>query len=95
MVACLLTGRADERPRKEVRTFRTVTQDLLALREWLQQEGCTQVAMESTGVSWKPVYAILEPPASDAAPTFRLAPSSPSGPAVLPVHHFRKEPTRR
>jgi len=43
-----------------VRTFRTVTQDLLALRDWLQQEGCTHVAMESTGVYWKPVYAILE-----------------------------------
>ena len=60
VVACLLTGRADERPRKQVRTFRTVTQDLLALRAWLQQEGCTHVAMESTGVYWKPVYAILE-----------------------------------
>ena len=60
VVACLLTGRAGERPRKEVRTFRTVTQDLLALREWLQQEGCTHVAMESTGVYWKPVYVILE-----------------------------------
>src|SRR6266404_980625 len=60
VVACVLTGRADERPRKQVRTFRTVTQDLLALRDWLQQEGCTHVAMESTGVYWKPVYAILE-----------------------------------
>lgn len=60
VVACLLTGRAHEKPRKEVRTFRTVTEDLLALREWLQQAGCTHVAMESTGVYWKPVYAILE-----------------------------------
>jgi transposase len=60
VVACLLTGRANERPRKEVRTFRTVTQDLLALREWLETAGCTHVAMESTGVYWRPVYAILE-----------------------------------
>jgi transposase len=60
VVACLLTGRADERPRKQVRTFRTVTQELLELRAWLQQEGCTHVAMESTGVYWQPVYAILE-----------------------------------
>lgn len=60
VVAGLLTGRADERPRKQVRTFRTVTQDLVALRAWLQQEGCTHVAMESTGVYWQPVYAILE-----------------------------------
>ncbi len=34
--------------------------DLLSLREWLLSEGCTQVALESTGVYWKPVYPILE-----------------------------------
>ncbi|MBA3243278.1 MAG: IS110 family transposase [Acidobacteria bacterium] len=60
VVACLLTGRADQRPRREVRTFRTVTQDLRVMSEWLRSEGCTHVAMESTGVYWKPVYAILE-----------------------------------
>lgn len=60
IVACLLIGKADERPRKEVRKFRTVTKELLALRDWLMQAGCTHVGMESTGVYWKPVYAILE-----------------------------------
>lgn len=60
IVACLLVGKADERPRKETRTFRTVTRELLALREWLQEAGCTHVGMESTGVYWMPVYAILE-----------------------------------
>jgi transposase len=60
IVACLLVGKADERPRKEIRTFRTVTRELLELREWLLQAGCTHVGMESTGVYWKPVYAILE-----------------------------------
>lgn len=60
IVACLLVGKADERPRKEVRKFRTVTKELLELREWLRQAGCTHVGMESTGVYWKPVYAILE-----------------------------------
>ncbi len=45
---------------KEIRQFGTMTKDLLALSDWLVKEGCTQVAMESTGVYWKPVYNILE-----------------------------------
>lgn len=60
VVACVLVGKADEKPRKELRTFRTVTRELLELRDWLQEQGCTHVGMESTGVYWKPVYAILE-----------------------------------
>ena len=60
IVACLLVGRADQKPRKEVRTFGTMTKDLKDLRRWLQSEGCTHVGMESTGIYWMPVYAILE-----------------------------------
>jgi transposase len=60
VVACLLTGKPSQRPKKEVRTFRTVTRELQAMSEWLRAEGCTHVAMESTGVYWKPVYAVLE-----------------------------------
>jgi len=60
VVACLLTGKPNQRPKKEVRTFRTVTRELQAMSEWLRAEGCTHVAMESTGVYWKPVYAVLE-----------------------------------
>lgn len=41
-------------------TFGTMVPDLLALREWLQAYGVTQVALESTGVYWKPVYYVLE-----------------------------------
>ena len=41
-------------------TFATMAADLLALREWLQAYGVTQVALESTGVYWKPVYYMLE-----------------------------------
>ena len=44
----------------EVRTFGTMTGDLLELAEWLKEAGCTHVAMESTGVYWKPVFNILE-----------------------------------
>jgi transposase len=46
--------------RKEVRTFGTMTADLLALSDWLMTCGVTHVAMESTGEYWKPVYTILE-----------------------------------
>ena len=41
-------------------TFATMTPDLLALREWLQAYGVTHVALESTGVYWKPVWYVLE-----------------------------------
>jgi len=44
----------------EVHTFRTLTRDLLELCDWLSREGVTHVAMESTGVFWKPIYNILE-----------------------------------
>ena len=43
----------------EVRTFETMTGDLIALAEWLDQQGVTHVAMEATGVYWKPVWHIL------------------------------------
>ena len=60
VVACLMIGAPGVRPSKEVRTFRTVTRDLEALRDWLAAEGVTHVGMESTGVYWRPVYAVLE-----------------------------------
>ena len=46
--------------RRTTETFGTMTADLLALREWLQAHGVTHVALESTGVYWKPVYYVLE-----------------------------------
>jgi transposase len=60
VVACLLTPDAGGQPIKAVRTFGTVTEELLTLAQWLQEAGCTHVAMESTGVSWKPVWNLLE-----------------------------------
>jgi transposase len=45
--------------KREVRTFKTTTRELLALSEWLVTEGCTHVAMEATGVYWKPVWHAL------------------------------------
>jgi transposase len=43
-----------------VRSFGTMTRDILALADWLAQEGVTHVAMESTGSYWKPIYNLLE-----------------------------------
>ena len=60
VVACLLVVLKDGKVQKQIRTFGTTTRELLTLREWLLSEGCTHVAMESTGVYWKPIYAILE-----------------------------------
>lgn len=60
VVATVLLGAAHKRPRKETRTFRTLTRELIALRDWLVSLGISHVGMESTGIYWKPVYAILE-----------------------------------
>jgi transposase len=45
---------------REVRTFGTTTRELFALADWLESYGCTHVAMEATGVYWKPVWHILD-----------------------------------
>jgi transposase len=60
LVACLIVPGPSGRATKEVRTFGTMTADLLALGDWLVAAGCTHVAMESTGVYWKPLYNLLE-----------------------------------
>jgi len=60
VVACLLTPGSGGRPTAEVRTFGTLTDELLALGDWLAEAGCTHVAMESTGVYWKPIWNVLE-----------------------------------
>src|SRR5690348_10535062 len=60
IVACLIALGADGKRHQQMRTFRTVTQELLQLLDWLKAATCTHVAMESTGVYWKPVYNLLE-----------------------------------
>lgn len=60
VVACVLTTAADGSVRKVTRTFSTLTDDLLALLDWLAEVGCTQVAMESTSAYWRPIYNLLE-----------------------------------
>ena len=58
VVACV-RPMEDGAVRREVKTFKTTTAGLVALSEWLSSEGCAQVAMEATGVYWKPVWHIL------------------------------------
>jgi transposase len=79
VVACILIqeGRTVG---KEIRTFSTMTRDLEALREWLTAHGVTHVAMESTGIYWKPVHAILYG-------SFELI--------VANAHHIRHVPGRK
>lgn len=60
VVACVRIER-DERVRRTVKTFGTTTIDLLTLQQWLVDEEVTHVAMEATGVYWKPVWHVLEP----------------------------------
>jgi transposase len=58
--ACILIADESGQKAKHRRTFRTMTRDLLELAEWLRSQRVTHVAMESTGVYWKPVWNILE-----------------------------------
>lgn len=66
--------------RAEVRTFGTMTGNLLALCDWLTAEGVSHVAMESTGVFWKPIYNILEG-------QFEIL--------LVNAHHVKKVPGRK
>lgn len=60
VVACLLRTNPDGSVDKEIRSYSTMTQDLLALCDWLRAEQCTHVVMESTASFWRPIYNLLE-----------------------------------
>lgn len=55
LAVCLFNGR-----QKEIRNFGTMTEDVLEMVKWLKEADCQAVAMESTGVYWKPIYNLLE-----------------------------------
>lgn len=55
ITACLITPNG-----KEIQTFGTMTEDVLALANWLKSEACTHAAMEATGAYWKPIYNVFE-----------------------------------
>lgn len=60
IVACLISLNEAGEFRKEIRSFATMTKDILALADWLTNAGCTHIAMESTGVYWRPIWNLLE-----------------------------------
>jgi transposase len=60
VVACVIVPGAKGKPQKTIRTFGTMTADLLALGDWLAEQDVTHVAMESTGVYWHPIWNLLE-----------------------------------
>lgn len=60
VTACVLWAEGNGQNRKEKRRFSTFTRDLMALGDWLRECRVSHVAMESTGVYWKPVWHILE-----------------------------------
>ena len=80
LVVCVLTTDPVGERHKEMRTFTTVTAEILHLRDWLSEQECTHVAMESTGVYWKPIYHVLEG-------AFELL--------VVNAHHIKAVPGRK
>ncbi len=81
VTACLLKWGSRGKKTKEVRTFPTTTAELESLADWLTSEGCQHVAMESTGVYWKPVYNILEKPCDQLL--------------LVNAHHVKNVPGRK
>lgn len=55
ITACVMTPKG-----KEIQTFGTMTHNLIQLIDWIKSKQCTHVAMESTGVYWKPIYNLIE-----------------------------------
>lgn len=60
VVACLMVSGPKGTAKKQIRPFGTMTEDILAMGDWLEGACCTHVAMESTGVYWKPIFNLLE-----------------------------------
>jgi transposase len=60
VVACVLYGPLEEKPKGEMKSFGTTTGELLELADWLRDKEVSVVAMESTGIYWRPVWNVLE-----------------------------------
>jgi transposase len=80
VVACVIVPGAKGKPQKTIRTFGTMTDDLLALGDWLAEREVTHVAMESTGVFWQPIWNLLEE-------RFTLL--------LINAHHIKQVPGRK
>lgn len=60
LTACIMIGEGERVGKKEIRTYSTMTEDIERLRDWLKAEGIKHIAIESTGIYWRPVFNILE-----------------------------------
>jgi transposase len=60
VMVCVMLGDAQASPTTEIRKFDTLNEDLQRLREWLHDNACTHVVMESTGSYWRPIYNVLD-----------------------------------
>lgn len=60
LVACMLKGSLEEEPEPVIREFPTLLSGLDEFKKWIIENGCRDVAMESTGVYWFPIYNVLE-----------------------------------
>lgn len=60
LTACIMIGDKGKVEKKEIRSYSTMTEDIERLRDWLKAEGVTHVAIESTGIYWRPIFNILE-----------------------------------
>ncbi len=60
IVACLIKGELNQKPEVEIRNFSTLRPDMENLKKWVLEQECKNVAMESTGIYWQPIYEILE-----------------------------------
>jgi transposase len=60
IVACVRLAVPKQKALQEVRTFGTTTAEILALSDWLTEKQCSHVAMEATGVYWKPIWHLLQ-----------------------------------
>ena len=87
VVVCVRTTGPDGRAVNDVRTFGTTTRALLELADWLAERCVTSVAMESTGVYWKPVWNLLEGRAN--------ADGEPISLMLVNARHMRNVPGRK
>lgn len=77
---CLMVQEGKASPKKILRTYKTMTADLLEMRDWLAEQGCTHIAMEATGVYWRPIFNLL-------GADFELL--------VVNAHHIKAVPGRK
>lgn len=86
VVACLLKGSLGTEPVEEIREFSTLLTGLESLKQWLQENECWDIAMESTGVYWFPIYNVLEAISDDNAKVNII---------VANPHHMKNVPGKK